>query len=157
MDRTLKVLLAEDSEVDARLQFRALERSGLSFEARRVQTEADFLRQLAEYGPDIFVLDYSIPGFGGIRALEIAGEHAPEIPFVFVSSAIGEDTAVDMLQRGATDYVFKTNLTRLAPALTRAIEEVDAKFAGRKAELRILHLASLYAALSEANAALARA
>jgi two-component system sensor histidine kinase UhpB len=157
MDRALKILLVEDSEVDARLQSRALERSGLAFETRRVQTEADFLQQLSEYDPDIIVSDYSIPGFGGMRALEIARERAPDLPFVFVSGAMGEDTAVDMLKRGATDYVLKTNLTRLASALTRAIEEVEAKIAGRKAELRILHLANLYAALSEANAALARA
>jgi two-component system sensor histidine kinase UhpB len=157
MDRALKILLVEDSEVDARLQSRALERSGLAFEARRVQTEAAFLQQLAEYGPDIIVSDYSIPGFGGMRALEIVRERAPDLPFVFVSGAMGEDTAVDMLKRGATDYVLKTHLSRLASALTRAIEEVEAKRAGREAELRILHLANLYAALSEANAALARA
>src|SRR5579859_1734922 len=157
MDHRLKILLVEDSEADARLQSRALERSGLAFETRRVQTEADYLQQLAEYGPDIIVSDYSIPGFGGMRALQIARERAPDLPFVFVSGAMGEDTAVDMLKRGATDYVLKTNLTRLASALTRAIEEGEARLAGRKAELRILHLANLYAALSEANAALARA
>ena len=70
---------------------------------------------------------------------------------------MGEDKAVELLRRGATDYVLKTNLTRLAPALTRAIEEAEAKRARRKADLRILDLANLYAALSEANAALARA
>jgi two-component system sensor histidine kinase UhpB len=157
MDRALKILLVEDAEGDALLQFRELKRSGLSFEARRVQTESDFLVQLAEYGPDIIVSDYSIPGFSGMRALEIARERVPDLPFVFVSGAMGEDKAVELLRRGATDYVLKTNLTRLASALTRAIEEAEARRARRKAELRILDLANLYAALSEANAALARA
>ena len=157
MDRALKILLVEDAEADARLQFRALERSGLFFEARRVQTESDFLVQLVEYGPDIIVSDYSLPGFSGTRALEIARERVPDLPFVFVSGAMGEDRAVESLKRGATDYVLKTNLARLASALTRAIEEAEAKRARRKAELRILDLANLYAALSEANAALARA
>ena len=157
MERALKILLVEDAEEDAQFQFRALERSGLSFEARQVQTEAEFLVQLAEYGPDIIVSDYSIPGFGGMRALEIARQHVPDLPFVFVSGAMGEDKAVESLKRGATDYVLKTNLARLAPALTRAIDEAGAKRARRKAELRILDLANLYAALSEANATLARA
>jgi two-component system, NarL family, sensor histidine kinase UhpB len=157
MDRALKILLVEDAEEDAQLLSRELRRSGLSFDTRRVQTESDFLVQLAEYGPDIVVSDYSIPGFGGMRALEIARERTPDLPFVFVSGAMGEDKAVELLRRGATDYVLKTNLTRLAPALIRAIEEADAKRARRKAELRVLDLANLYAALSEANAALARA
>jgi two-component system sensor histidine kinase UhpB len=156
MDRTLKILLVEDTEVDAQLQSRELTRSGLSFDTRRVQTESDFLVQLAEYGPDVIVSDYSIPGFGGMRALEIARERVPDLPFVFVSGAMGEDRAVELLRRGATDYVLKTNLTRLASVLTRAIEEAEAKRARRKSELRILDLANLYAALSEANAALAR-
>ena len=92
-----------------------------------------------------------------MRALEIARQRAPDVPFVFVSGVMGEDAAVESLRRGATDYVLKTNLARLAPALTRAIEEAGAKSARRKAELRILDLANLYAALSEANATLARA
>ena len=157
MDRTLKILLVEDAEMDAQLQYRELKRSGLDFEAKRVQTESDYLVQLAEYGPDIIVSDYSIPGFGGMRALEIARERVPDIPFVFVSGAMGEEKAVELLRFGAIDYVLKTNLARLASALTRAIEEAEAKRARRKAELRILDLANLYAALSEANATLARA
>ncbi len=157
MDRALRILLVEDAEMDAQVQFRELKRSGLSFEARRVQTESDYLIQLAQYAPDIIVSDYSIPGFGGMRALEIARERVPDLPFVFVSGAMGEDKAVELLKCGATDYVLKTNLTRLASALTRAIEEAEAKRARSKAELRILDLANLYAALSEANATLARA
>ena len=157
MDRALKILLVEDAEADAELQLRELRRSGLSFEARRVQTESDFLVQLDEYLPDIIVSDYSIPGFGGLLALEIARQRAPDLPFVFVSGAMGEDKAVELLRRGATDYLLKTNLARLASALTRAIEEAEARRARRKAELRIHDLANLYAALSEANATLARA
>jgi DNA-binding NtrC family response regulator len=157
MERALKILLVEDTEADARLEFRALERAGVTFEARRVQTEAAYLAQLAEYAPDVIVSDYSIPGFSGMRALELARERVPDLPFVFVSGAMGEDTAVDMLKRGATDYVLKTNLARLASALTRAIEEAEVKRAKRKGELRIVALANLYAALSEANATLARA
>jgi len=156
MDRALKILLIEDAEADAQIQTRELNRSGLSFDTRRVQSEPDFLVQLAEYAPDIIVSDYSIPGFSGLHALEITRKRAPDIPFVFVSGAMGEDKAVELLRLGATDYVLKTNLARLAPTLTRAIEEAEAKRARRQAERRILDLANLYAALSEANATLAR-
>ena len=156
MDRALKILLIEDAEADAQIQTRELNRSGLSFDTRRVQSEPDFLVQLAEYAPDIIVSDYSIPGFSGLHALEITRKRAPDIPFVFVSGAMGEDKAVELLRLGATDDVLKTNLARLAPTLTRAIEEAEAKRARRQAERRILDLANLYAALSEANATLAR-
>ncbi len=156
VDRTLKILQVEDSQQDAELQLHGLTRSGLAFEARRVQTEADFIEQLAAFDPDIIVSDYSIPGFGGMHALEIARERAPDLPFVFVSGTMGEDRAVESLRRGATDYLLKTNLARLAPALTRAIGEAQARSERRKAERRVLDLANLYAALSEANAALAR-
>ncbi|MEO8006803.1 MAG: GAF domain-containing protein [Betaproteobacteria bacterium] len=157
MDRALRILLVEDSEYDAELQFRELRRSGISFEARRVQTEGDYLEQLQGYSPDIIISDYSIPGFGGLEALAIARLRAPDLPFVFVSGALGEDKAVELLQRGATDYVLKTNLARLSAAVSRAIGEADARRARRKVEARILHVSNLYAALSEANAAIARA
>jgi len=157
MNRALRILLVEDAEADARLEFRNLERAGIWFEARRVQTEGAFVAELSAYDPDIIVSDYSIPGFGGMRALEIARERVPDLPFVFVSGAMGEDTAVEMLKRGATDYVLKSNLARLGPALTRAISEAEARRAKRRADVRILDLANLYAALSEANATLARA
>ena len=156
MDRALKILLVEDAGADAQLLFRELKRSGLAFDARRVQTESDFLLQLVGYSPDIIVSDFSIPGFGGVRALEITRQHMPELPFVFVSGALGEDKEAELLRLGATDYILKTNLTRLAAALTRAIGESEAKLARRKAELRSLNLGNLYAALSEANATLAR-
>lgn len=157
MDHALRILLVEDSEFDAELQFRELRRAGISFEALRVQTEADYLQQLAGYNPDIIISDYHIPGFGGLQALAIARVRAPDLPFVFVSGALGEDKAVELLQLGATDYVLKTNLARLSAAIRRAIGEALARRARRKAEARILHLSNLYAALSEANAAIARA
>ena len=157
MDRALKILLVEDTEADADLQSRELERCGLFFDMRRVETESDFLVQLAQFGADIVVSDYSIPAFGGMRALEITKERAPGLPFVFVSGDIGDQRAAELLGCGATDYVLKNNLARLAPTLTRAVEDYNARLARRKAELRRLDLANLYATLSELNATLARA
>jgi two-component system sensor histidine kinase UhpB len=157
VDHPLRILLVEDSEYDAELQFRELRRAGISFEVLRVQTEAAYLEQLTGFNPDIIISDYHIPGFGGLQALAIARVRAPDLPFVFVSGALGEDKAVELLQRGATDYVLKTNLARLSSAVSRAIGEADARRARSKAEARVLHLSNLYAALSDANAAIARA
>lgn len=157
MDRALKILLVEDVEADSELQMRELRRAGLNFEARRVQSEPDFLAGISELEPDIIMSDFSLPGFGGMRALELASKRAPDTPFVFVSGTIGEETAVESLRRGATDYVLKTNLTRLGPVVRRAIAEARERRARLAAEQRTYALTNLYAALSESNDALARA
>ncbi len=157
MDRALKILLVEDVETDAELQVRELKRAGLNFDAHRVQSESAFLAEITEFEPDIIMSDFSIPGFGGMRALELACNRAPETPFVFVSGTIGEETAVESLRRGATDYVLKTNLARLGPVVRRAIAESRERRARLAAEQRAHALSNLYAALSESNDALARA
>ncbi|HKB82808.1 MAG TPA: GAF domain-containing protein [Burkholderiales bacterium] len=157
MDRWLRILLVEDVEADAELQLRELRRTGLNFDAHRVQSESAFLARLSEFVPDIIMSDFSIPGFGGMQALEIARDRASETPFIFVSGTIGEETAVESLRRGATDYVLKTNLARLGPVVRRAIAEARERRARRAAEQRALALTNLYAALSESNDALARA
>ena len=157
MDRALRILLVEDVEADAELQVRELRHACMDFEAQRVQSESAFIAGLFEFVPDIIMSDFSIPGFGGMRALEIARECAPDTPFVFVSGTIGEETAVESLRRGATDYVLKTNLSRLGPVVRRAIAEVRERRARLAAEQRARALTNLYAALSESNDALARA
>jgi len=157
MDRVLKILLIEDVETDAELQLRELRRAGLNVDAQRVQSESGFLAGLSDFDPDIIMSDFSVPGFGGMRALELACSRAPGTPFVFVSGTIGEETAVESLRRGATDYVLKTNLARLGPVVWRAIMEARERRARLVAEQRATALTNLYAALSESNEALARA
>lgn len=157
MDHALKILLVEDVETDAELQMRELRRAGLNFDVHRVQSESAFLAGLSEFEPDLIMSDFSIPGFGGMRALELACNRAPDTPFVFVSGTIGEETAVESLRRGATDYVVKTNLTRLGPVVRRAIAEARERRARLAAEQRAHALTNFYAALSESNEALARA
>jgi len=128
------ILMVEDNETDFELQLAELRRNGLTCEARRVDTEPSLVQALVQYVPDVILCDFSMPRFGGLRALEVARLHAPQTPFVFVSGGIGEDLAVESLKHGATDYVLKSNLKRLAPAVRRALEEAQLRVARSTAE-----------------------
>ncbi|CAN5576993.1 EAL domain-containing protein [soil metagenome] len=118
----LKVLMVEDSAADAEMILRALRELPQSLEHARVAS-ADTLRvALAQFDPDVILSDFSMPGFSGQEALGIACEYASEVPFLFVSGTIGEELAIEALQRGAIDYVLKDNLRRLPSAIERALE-----------------------------------
>ncbi|WP_147652889.1 EAL domain-containing protein [Vulcaniibacterium gelatinicum] len=118
----LKVLLIEDSLPDAELVLRELRELSRPHTHLRVASEDTLRRALAEFAPDIVLCDFSMPGFSGQEALAIVRAHDPSLPFVFVSGTIGEEIAIDALQRGAMDYVLKDNLRRLVPAVERALE-----------------------------------
>jgi len=134
MTEPLRILVAEDSETDAELVQRELKRGGLDFQSRRVETEADFRRELDEFQPDLVISDFSMPQFSGPKALAIARESRADIPFIFISGTIGENVAVDMMKAGADDYVMKNNLARLVPALKRELREAQVRRARRLAE-----------------------
>lgn len=123
MNEELKVLILEDVEFDAELMEYEMRREGLKFTSQRVETEKDFIRELDDLRPDVILVDHSLPQFDGVSALEITKRRSPLTPFIFVSGKIGDEFAVDMLKKGATDYVFKNNLTKLVPAIKRAIAE----------------------------------
>jgi diguanylate cyclase (GGDEF)-like protein len=133
-NEAVKLLLVEDSDEDAELVLFALKRAGVTVEHRRVQTEADFRRELGRFGPHIVLSDFSMPGFDGLKALDISQGHDPDLPFIFVSGTIGEDLAVEAMKAGACDYVMKGNLTRLASAMRRELREAAARRARRVAE-----------------------
>ncbi len=126
--------MLEDDVADAELIQLALERGGVSFSLKRVETKAGFLRELAGRPPDLILLDYSLPGFDGLSALNIAQEKYPDIPFIFVTGTLGEEVVIEMLKSGATDYVLKNRLTRLASAVLRALRESEARVERRRAE-----------------------
>ena len=88
-----------------------------------VDNRQDFLDALKAQAYDVILSDYSLPHFSGVSALALVREHYPKIPFIFVSGAIGEELGVECLKRGATDYVIKSRMTRLIPAIERALEE----------------------------------
>ena len=134
MQSQLKILIVEDVPADAELAMRELKRAGIAYEMVRVETKAVFLRKLEEFKPDLIVSDFSLPEFDGKSALALAKEICPDTPFIFVSGTIGEEAAVESLKSGATDYILKNNLKRLASAVKRAVDQARELVARRKAE-----------------------
>lgn len=132
-----RVLLIEDVPVEAELIVHQLRKGGFLPRWQRVETEAGLRAALDEFRPSVILSDFSLPQFDGLGALRIARELAPDIPFIFVSGTIGEELAIDALHRGAADYILKTNLKRLAPAVGRAITEATARAERRAIEQRL--------------------
>jgi PAS domain S-box-containing protein/diguanylate cyclase (GGDEF)-like protein len=137
VSKQLKLIVVEDIEADAKLLARQLSKAGHDCAIRRVQTEAELLDALREMAPDLILSDFSLPRFNGLRALEIAVQNAPDTPFIFVSGTIGEERAIDALRSGATDYVLKSNLSRLAPAVDRALREAALRRERRQSEQQL--------------------
>jgi PAS domain S-box-containing protein len=121
--RTLCILLLEDSEIDAELLAAHLTKADLRFELHRAVNRREFVDLLEEGHCEVILADYSLPDFDGLSALNISRALQPDIPFIFVSGVVGEEFATNALKRGATDYVMKRNLTRLATAVERALEQ----------------------------------
>jgi signal transduction histidine kinase len=130
----IRILLVEDSDVDEALIRRALGTSGLSFDLKRVDTRAALVHHLLRTPPDVVLSDFSIPGFGGMEALEIVQKKCPDVPFIFVTGTLGEEVAIDTMKKGATDYVLKHRLTRLGPSVLRALREAKGRAERRRAE-----------------------
>jgi formate hydrogenlyase transcriptional activator len=147
----LHILILEDVATDAELVARELAKGGLDFTHRTVATLKAFERELGEFTPDVILSDYSLPGFNGIEALEIAKQHSPGVPFVFVSGAIGEESAIGTLKDGATDYVLKQRLSRLVPAVRRALGEAEERGARLEAEAALRHSEKRHRVLLEIN------
>ena len=135
-ERTLRLLHLEDSELDHVLMLAQVRRGGLNVEVRRVDSEAEFLRAL-EQPWDVIVSDYNLPGFSGLVALDLLMASGHDIPFVLVSGEIGEDTAVEAMRNGASDYLLKNNLVRLVPALLHAMEANLTRRARERADLEL--------------------
>ncbi|HEY9856447.1 MAG TPA: HD domain-containing phosphohydrolase [Stenomitos sp.] len=123
MTTELRILLLEDVQTDAELALRALHKSGITPTSFRVDTRDDYLQALSQFQPDVILADYQLPSFDGLSALSIARERCPEVPFIFVTGKMGEEVAIETLQKGATDYILKDRLSRLGPAVLRALAE----------------------------------
>lgn len=130
----LRILHLEDDQHDAELVQAMLEEEGIVCDVVLVETRTDFLAALEQGRSDIILADYSLPSFDGLSALLIAQEQWPDIPFIFVSGAMGEELAIETLKSGATDYVLKQRLSRLVPAVHRALKEAEERAERKRAE-----------------------
>ena len=123
MPKPLNVLMIEDAEDDELLLTRALKKNGYEPKVERVQTAREMTRALENSPWDIILCDYHMPAFSGIEAIDLLKNTGLDIPLIMVSGAIGEETALDCIHRGASDYIMKGNLTRLGMAVKRGLEE----------------------------------
>lgn len=120
----LRILIVEDVPVDAELMVLQLKEDGFNFNWQRVQNEQDFLQAL-DTRPDLILTDWCLPQFSGLRVLELLHNRDNDIPVVVVSGSIGEEIAIDALQKGAFDYVLKDRPARLGAAIRHALEEKE--------------------------------
>src|SRR5262249_49509493 len=118
-----RFLLLEDDPNDVDLICRSLTARWPDCSIIRVTTETCFAEALEGGGFDVILSDYAVPGFHGTEALAMARQRRPEVPFLFISGAIGDEVAIESLKAGATDYVLKDELVRLTPAVQRALDE----------------------------------
>ena len=133
----LAVLLVEDNESDALLALRHLRRAGFVLRHRRVESARELREALAEAQWDLLLSDFSLPGFDAPGALAILHQSGQDIPFIVISGAIGEETAIALMRAGAHDYLMKGNLARLGPTVEREIGEARLR-AERKRALAAL-------------------
>src|SRR6202011_4196519 len=125
MKSPLRFLHLEDDLRDAELILETLENDGICCQVTRVETEADFIASLEHGGFALILADYTLPSFDGLSALKIARQRCPHIPLIFVSGTLDEEVAIEALKVGATDYVFKTRLSRIVPSVQRALREAE--------------------------------
>ncbi len=123
MKRKIKFLILEDVLTDLELVLMELEKAQLEFTYLHVETEKDFIKGLHEFKPDLILSDYRLPQFNGMQALKLNKEISPLIPFIIITGSINEDTAVECMKAGATDYVIKQNLIRLNSAIEQALDK----------------------------------
>lgn len=127
MKQLLQVIHVEDSAADSELMHTMLLDSGIECSIHRVETMDGLVKALQEGNWDLILSDCTLPQFSGREALQVARTTIPEVPFIFVSGTMGEETAIDSLQNGATDYVLKHHLSRLVPAVRRALVEAESR------------------------------
>jgi PAS domain S-box-containing protein len=132
--KALRILNLEDNLLDTELMHATLTDGGVECQITRVQTRADFAAALEGGDFDLVLADYSLPSFDGLSALKHAQQVRPEVPFVLVSGALGEEAAIEALKSGATDYVLKQRLERLVPAVRRAVREAEQRTERKRAE-----------------------
>ena len=107
MDKELRILILEDDPADAGLEEHELRKAGIAFISKRVETKETFQKEIKDFDPDVILSDYNLLSFDGTTALTIAKEKCPYVPFVLVTGVMGEEFAIEILKKGATDYVLQ--------------------------------------------------
>ncbi|BAZ42067.1 PAS/PAC sensor hybrid histidine kinase [Calothrix sp. NIES-4101] len=133
----LMFLLLEDSLLDVELIQALIAEGGITCDIIQAKTDQEFEIALSQNHVDLILADYSLPGFDGIAALEIAQRISPNVPFIFVTATMGEEVAIETLKSGATDYVLKQRLERLIPSIQRALCEAEERRARQNAEIKM--------------------
>lgn len=134
MGKPLRILYLEDNPGDIQLAERALREAAMQAETRVAMTWDGFVAALAQPDFDVILSAYQFPTFNGLEALALTRQACPHIPFIFVTGTMGEDRAIESLKSGATDYVLKHKLSRLAPAVRRAVSEAQERTERARAE-----------------------
>ncbi len=134
MKKPLRLLLIEDSDLDAAHLLLELKRGGFEPEVTRVETREEFEEALFAQEWDAIITDYHLPRFSAPEALDLYRLSRLDVPFIVVSGAIGEEIAAELMRAGAHDYLLKHRLTRLPVAVQRELEQAESRRAKRRAE-----------------------
>ena len=151
MQNPLRIVHLEDDRLDAELIRDTLAAQGIIANIRPVETEEEFRSSIQSGNVDLILADYHLPGFNGMTALAIASENRPELPFIFVSGTIGEESAVEGLKSGATDHIFKHRLQRLGLSVRRALSEAEERRQRAAAEQALRESDERHRLLFESN------
>ena len=148
VQRPIRVLHLEHHPDSAKLAQLKLQAQGVACDLLRIENRADFVSALEKGGFDLILAEYPLPQFDGPSALEIAREKWPELPFIIVTDAFYEESAVKLLRAGATDIVLKPSLSRLAPVVLRAIEEAEERRLRQHAEEKLKAIHDIHQAMT---------
>ncbi len=148
MNQLTHILHLEDDALDAELIQTTLESAGIVCQINLVQNRDEFSQALLQGEFDLILADYRLPAYDGLSALRLAQELRPDLPFIFVSGILGEDAAINSLTQGATDYVLKQKLSRLVPAVERALREAENRQERQRAEEALRKSETLYRSLA---------
>jgi PAS domain S-box-containing protein len=149
MKSPLKIVHLEDNKIDVELVQEILTLEDLNCKITSVDNRSDFINALKEESIDVILADYSLPSFDGLSALKLTREMGLRTPFILVSAVLGEELAIEALQNGATDYVLKSRMERLVPAIQRALREEEDKDQRKKLEKTITELEAMHQKLAE--------
>jgi PAS domain S-box-containing protein len=133
----IRILILEDNPADRELLEYELRGAGYQFTSKAVENRNAYTKALQDFQPDLILSDYDLPGFNGAEALKIKKKLCPNTPFIIITGAIGEESAIEILTGGATDYILKRKFSRLIPAIRRALCEAYEHRKRKEAEIEL--------------------